>query len=99
VTGIEAHNTSRRKLRAILADPGRVAGNLRAPIAAFDADTRDVIEKFDFDAQIGCLDRAKLPYLVFSKVTEVDLHPTGSATSRWDTSSWQGERRTWPAAE
>jgi hypothetical protein len=39
-----------------------------------DAETRDVIEKFDFDAQIGRLDRAKLLYLVLSKVTEVDLH-------------------------
>ena len=75
VTGIEAYNTSRLNLRAILADPGQVAGNLRAWIAAFDADTRDVIEKFDFDAQIGRLDRAKLLYLVLSKVTEVDLHP------------------------
>jgi type I restriction enzyme M protein len=52
-----------------------VAGNLRAWIAAFDPETRDVIEKFDFDAQIGRLDRAKLLYLVLSKVTEVDLHP------------------------
>jgi type I restriction enzyme M protein len=75
VTGIEAYNTSRLNLRAILADPGQVAGNLRAWIAAFDADTRDVIEKFDFDAQIGRLDRAKLLYLVLSKVTEVGLHP------------------------
>jgi type I restriction enzyme M protein len=75
VTGVEAYNTSPLTLRAILADPGQVAGNLRAWIAAFDADTRDVIEKFDFDAQIGRLDRAKLLYLVLSKVTEVDLHP------------------------
>jgi hypothetical protein len=75
VTGIEAYNTSRLNLRAILADPSQVAGNLRVWIAAFDADTRDVIEKFDFDAQIGRLDRAKLLYLVLSKVTEVDLHP------------------------
>jgi type I restriction enzyme M protein len=75
VTGIQAYNTSRLTLRAILADPGQVAGNLRAWIAAFDADTRDVIEKFDFDAQIGRLDRAKLLYLVLSKATEVDLHP------------------------
>ena len=44
-------------------------------IAAFDEETRDVIEKFDFDAQIGRLDRAKLLYLVLAKVTEVDLHP------------------------
>jgi type I restriction enzyme M protein len=75
ITGVEAYNTSPLTLHRILADPPQVAGNLRAWIAAFDADTRDVIEKFDFDAQIGRLDRAKLLYLVLSKVTEVDLHP------------------------
>jgi hypothetical protein len=32
VTGIEAYNTSRLNLRAILADPGHVAGNLRAAL-------------------------------------------------------------------
>jgi type I restriction enzyme M protein len=76
ITGLpDVYNTSRLTLKGILADPAQVAGNLRAWIAAFDADTRDVIEKFDFDAQIGRLDRAKLLYLVLSKVTEVDLHP------------------------
>lgn len=65
----------RLTLRAILADPAQVAGNLRAWIAAFDPETRDVIEKFDFDAQIGRLDRVKILYLVLSKVTDVDLHP------------------------
>jgi type I restriction enzyme M protein len=75
ITGVEAYNTSRLSLKAILADPSQVAGNLRAWIAGFDAETRDVIEKFDFDAQIGRLDRAKLLYLVLSKVTDVDLHP------------------------
>ena len=75
ITGVEAYNTSPLTLHRILADPPQVAGNLRAWIAAFDPDTRDVIEKFDFDAQIDRLDRAKLLYLVLSKVTEVDLHP------------------------
>ena len=75
ITGVEAYNTSPLTLHRILADPPQVAGNLRAWIAAFDPETRDVIEKFDFDAQIGRLDRAKLLYLVLSKVTEVDLHP------------------------
>jgi type I restriction enzyme M protein len=75
ITGVEAYNTSPLTLRRILADPPQVAGNLRAWIALFDPETRDVIEKFDFDAQIGRLDRAKLLYLVLSKVTEVDLHP------------------------
>jgi type I restriction enzyme M protein len=75
ITGIDVYNTSRLTLKKILADPAQVAGNLRAWIAAFDSETRDVIEKFEFDAQIGRLDRAKLLYLVLSKVTEVDLHP------------------------
>ncbi|MHB8891193.1 MAG: type I restriction-modification system subunit M, partial [Candidatus Limnocylindrales bacterium] len=75
ITGLDVYNTSRLTLKTILADPAQVAGNLRAWIAAFDPDTREVIEKFDFDAQIGRLDRAKLLYLVISKITEIDLHP------------------------
>jgi type I restriction enzyme M protein len=76
ITGLpDIYNTSRLTLRSILADPAQVAGNLRAWIAAFDPETRDVIEKFDFDAQIGRLDRAKILYQVLSRVTEVDLHP------------------------
>jgi type I restriction enzyme M protein len=75
ITGIDVYNTSPLTLRKVLADPNQVAGNLRAWIAAFDPETRAVIEKFDFDAQIGRLDRAKLLYLVLARVTEVDLHP------------------------
>ena len=75
ITGIEVYSTSPLTLQKILADPSQVAGNLRAWISAFDPETRDVIEKFDFDAQIGRLDRAKILYLVLSKVAEVDLHP------------------------
>ena len=75
ITGIDVYNTSPLTLRKVLADPNQVAGNLRAWIAGFDPETRDVIEKFDFDAQIGRLDRAKLLYLVLARVTEVDLHP------------------------
>ncbi len=75
ITGLDVYNTSRLTMRAILADPAQVAGNLRAWIAAFDPDTRDVIEKFDFDAQVGRLDRARILYQVVSRMTEVDLHP------------------------
>jgi type I restriction enzyme M protein len=75
ITGIDVYNTSPLTLKRVLADPNQVAGNLRAWIAAFDPETRDVIEKFDFDAQIGRLDRADLLYLVLARVTEVDLHP------------------------
>src|SRR6266540_3880196 len=71
ITGIDVYNTSPMTLRKILADPNQVAGNLRAWIAGFDPETHDVIEKFDFDAQIGRLDRAKLLYLVVARVSEV----------------------------
>ena len=80
VSGTQAYNTSPLTLRGVLADPTQVPGNLRAWIARFDPDTRDVIEKFDFDAQIGRLDRAKLLYHVLSRVTEVDLHPDKVST-------------------
>ena len=75
ITGIDVYNTSPLTLKRVLADPNQVAGNLRAWIAAFDPETRDVVEKFDFDAQIGRLDRARLLYLVLARATEVDLHP------------------------
>ncbi|MDO8484677.1 MAG: N-6 DNA methylase, partial [Candidatus Limnocylindrales bacterium] len=75
ISGTQAYNTSPLSLKGVLADPTQVAGNLRAWIARFDQETRDVIEKFDFDAQIGRLDRAKLLYHVLSRVVEVDLHP------------------------
>jgi type I restriction enzyme M protein len=76
ITGLpDVYNTSKLTMRLILGDPNQVAGNLRAWIAAFDPDTRDVIEKFDFNAQIGRLDRAKILYQVVAKVVEADLHP------------------------
>ena len=75
ITGSEVYNTSPLTMRRVLEDPNNVAAHLRAWIAGFDADTREVIEKFDFDAQIGRLDRARLLYHVVSRVTEVDLHP------------------------
>lgn len=75
ITGIDVYNTSPLTLKRVLADPNQVAGNLRAWIAAFDPETRDVIEKFDFDAQIGRLDRANLLFPALARVVEVDLHP------------------------
>ena len=80
ITGIDVYNTSPLTLRKVLADPNQVSGNLRAWIAGFDPETRDVIEKFDFDAQIGRLDRAGLLYLVLARFTEVDLHPDRVST-------------------
>ena len=67
VAGEQFFNTSPLDFRKLLDDPGQIAGNLRAYIAAFSPAARDIIEKFDFDAQITKLERSNLLYLVVSK--------------------------------
>jgi type I restriction enzyme M protein len=68
-------NTSALDFRRLLDDQANVADNLRAYIGAFSTSARDVIEKFDFNAQITKLDRANLLYLVVSRFADIDLHP------------------------
>ncbi|MDP4013436.1 MAG: class I SAM-dependent DNA methyltransferase [Candidatus Nanopelagicales bacterium] len=73
--GQQFYNTSRLDLPKLLNDPANIADNLRAYIAAFSAGARDVIDKFDFGAQISRLDRSDLLYLVVSRFCDIDLHP------------------------
>ena len=74
-SGEQFFNTSSLDLPRLLDDPGQLAGNLRAYVAAFSPAAREVLDKFDIDAQITKLDRANLLYLVVSKFAEIDLHP------------------------
>jgi type I restriction enzyme M protein len=76
VSGEQFFNTSPLDFRRLLDDPGHMAGNLRAYIAAFSSGAREVIDKFDFDTEISRLDRSNLLYLVISKFAEIDLHPS-----------------------
>ena len=71
------YNTSPLTLQRVLADPTTIADQLRAYLAGFSEAARDVIEKFEFDAQITRLTRANLLYLVVSRFCDpqVDLHP------------------------
>ena len=71
------YNTSPLTLQRVLADPTTIADQLRAYLAGFSEAARDVIEKFEFDAQITRLARANLLYLVVSRFCDpqVDLHP------------------------
>ncbi|MGH3916715.1 MAG: type I restriction-modification system subunit M N-terminal domain-containing protein [Pseudonocardiaceae bacterium] len=75
--GDPAYNTSPLTLQRALADPTTIADQLRAYLAGFSEAARDVIEKFEFDAQITKLARTNLLYLVVSKFCDpqVDLHP------------------------
>ena len=68
-------NTSRFDLVTLLDDPDNLADNLRAYVHDFSPESREILEKFDFAAQINRLDKARLLYLVVSKFADLDLHP------------------------
>lgn len=73
--GEQFFNTSKLTLTTVLSDPDNVADQLKAYIAGFSPEARDVIDKFDFNVQINRLDKANLLYQVQSKFCDIDLHP------------------------
>ncbi|MEJ6722199.1 N-6 DNA methylase, partial [Ilumatobacter sp.] len=68
-------NTSKFDLAKLLDDPEHLADNLRAYIAGFSPEVREIIENFDLDTQIAKLDKANLLYLVLGEFVQLDLHP------------------------
>ena len=75
VAKVDFYNTSKLTLTRILEDPATIADQLRAYLAAFSPNARDVIEKFEFTAHITRLKESNLLYLVLAKFCELDLHP------------------------
>jgi type I restriction enzyme M protein len=73
--GVDFYNTSKLTLTRILGDPATMADQLRAYLAAFSPNARDVIDNFDFTAHIARLNQSNLLYLVLSKFCDLDLHP------------------------
>jgi type I restriction enzyme M protein len=74
-SGEQFFNTSKYDFSKLLDAPDDLADNLRHYIASFSTTARDILDKFDFGAQITRLDKSNLLYLVVSKFAEVDLHP------------------------
>jgi type I restriction enzyme M protein len=74
--GEQFYNTSPLTMARLLDDPPNMADNLSSYVRAFSSGARDVLEKFDLPGQIERLDRADLLYLVVSRFSEIDLHPT-----------------------
>ena len=68
-------NTSKYDITKLLDDSDNIASNLRAYIAGFSEQIRDVLSHFDIDTQVARLDKANLLYLVIGKFAEIDLHP------------------------
>jgi type I restriction enzyme M protein len=69
------YNTSPLTFTRLLDDPDAIADSLHLYIGGFSAAAKDVIDKFDFEAQIDRLRKANLLYQVIGKFAEVDLHP------------------------
>jgi type I restriction enzyme M protein len=75
ITGVQFYNVSELDLERVLDDPPNVADSLRAYVAGFSPEVREVFEKFDLDAQVTRLDSANLLYLVLGRFAEIDLGP------------------------
>jgi len=73
--GYAFYNTSRFDFASLLGDAPNLAANLRAYIAGFSENMREVLDKFGFDTTITKLDEADLLFLVMERFKQVDLHP------------------------
>ncbi len=75
VANQQFYNTSPLNFTKLLDDPDAIADSLHLYIGGFSAAAKDVIDKFDFEAQVDRLRKANLLYQVVGKFAEIDLHP------------------------
>jgi type I restriction enzyme M protein len=68
-------NVSPLTFTTLLDDPDAIADSLALYIGGFSRGAKDIIEKFEFGAQIERLRRANVLYQVIGKFAEIDLHP------------------------
>jgi type I restriction enzyme M protein len=76
ITGVAFHNTSRLDFEKLRDDPNHIAANLRSYINGFSENARDIVDQFNFAAQIAKLDESNLLFHVISRFAEIDLHPS-----------------------
>lgn len=69
------YNTSEYTWDTLCSDPDHLRSNLIHYIESFNPDTKEIINKFDFQHQIERLDEADLLFHVVSRFNEIDLHP------------------------
>jgi len=69
------YNTSQYSFESLCDDPDHLRENLIHYIESFNPDTKEIIDKFDFQHQIDRLNQADLLFHVVSRFKEIDLHP------------------------
>jgi len=75
VSGEPVYNTSEFTFEKLCDEPENLRENLIHYINSFDAETQEILEKFEFDHQIERLEESDLLYQVVQRFTEIDLHP------------------------
>ncbi|MET7969788.1 class I SAM-dependent DNA methyltransferase [Micromonospora sp. NPDC005305] len=74
-SGHSFYNVSGYSLKAIANDPAYAAKNLLAYIGAFSENAQEVMDRYDFAAQVKRLDNANLLYQVVGRFADLDLRP------------------------
>jgi type I restriction enzyme M protein len=75
VAGERFYNISKLSLPKLLDDPAQIAGNFMGYLYGFSPGAREVLDRFDFTAQVERLNRSKLLYKVVARFCDIDLHP------------------------
>jgi len=75
ITGAQFYNTSKLDFARLLSDPNQLAPNLNSYIAAFSANVRGIMERFDFGRHIGRMAEKNLLFEVVKAFSRVDLSP------------------------
>lgn len=75
VAGLNFHNRSNYDFKKIKADPANVAPNLRSFINGFSSSAREILDYFEFEAQIDRLDDPKtdLLFKIVEEFEKIDL--------------------------
>ena len=75
IAGHNFHNRSKFDFEKLKAEPDKIAANLRNYINGFSTSAREIIEYFNFDAQIERMDDPKsdILFLVIKEFSEIDL--------------------------
>lgn len=76
VSGQRFHNHSPLTFDKLRGAPDTIAKDLVSYINGFSANVRRVFEYFEFEKEIERMDEANILYLVVSRFSTVDLHPT-----------------------
>ncbi|MFC1429203.1 N-6 DNA methylase [Streptacidiphilus sp. N1-3] len=74
-SGNSFYNRTDLTLKKIAADPQNAVKNLQVYVGAFSDNAREVLDKYEFGAQVRKLGSANLLYRVIGKFTDLDLHP------------------------